>query len=73
MKRTIHVIVRRGDGGYVAECADLNVAGQAATLDHLVRDLREAIALLLDGVEPREYGLAVNPTILVTIELGPAV
>ena len=45
MKRTIHVRITKGERQFVAECLDLPVATQAATLDELVFNIREAIGL----------------------------
>src|SRR5712692_2416138 len=44
MKRTIHVRIFRGENQYVAECLDLPVVTEAATLDQLAANIREAIA-----------------------------
>jgi predicted RNase H-like HicB family nuclease len=69
MKKIIHVRVFRGDSQYVAECLDLPVVTQAKTLDELAANIKEAVALHLDGEEPGEWGLAPNATILATVEL----
>ena len=49
MKRTIQVRISRGDRQFVAECLDLPVVTQAATLDELAANIREAIGLHLEG------------------------
>lgn len=72
MKRTIQVRILRGENQYVAECLDLPVVTQAATLDQLASNIREAIGLYLEGEDLAEVGLVADPTILVTLEL-PAV
>jgi predicted RNase H-like HicB family nuclease len=69
MKRTIQVRILRGDKQYVAECLDLPVVTEAATLDELAKNIREAIALHLEGEDLAELGLADAPTILATMEL----
>ena len=69
MKHTIQVRISRGDRQYVAECLDLPVITQAATLDELTVNIQEAIALHLDGEDLAELGLVPNPTILATMEL----
>ena len=69
MKRTIQVRVFRGEHLYVAECLDLPVVTQAPTLDMLAANIREAVALHLDGEDLEELGLAPDPTVLVTFEL----
>lgn len=69
MKRTIQVRMFRGETKYVAECLDLPVVTEASTLDELAANIREAIALHLEGEDLAELGLADDPTILATLEL----
>ncbi len=72
MKRTIQVRIFRGDQKYVAECLDLPVVTEASTLDELAVNIREAIALHLEGEDLAAMGLSDDPTILATMEV-PAV
>ena len=72
MKRTIHVRILRGETEYVAECLDLPVVTEAPTLDELAANIREAIALHLEGEDLAELGFVNNPTILATLELDAA-
>ena len=72
MKRTIQVRIFRGDKQYVAECLDLPVVTEATTLDELTTNIREAIALHLEGEDLAELGFVNNPTILATLELDAA-
>ena len=69
MKRTIQVRVFRGEKQYVAECLDLPVVTEAATLDQLASNILEAISLHLDAEDLAELGFVENPTILATMEL----
>jgi predicted RNase H-like HicB family nuclease len=69
MRRTIQVRIFRGDKKYVAECLDLPVVTEGDTLDELASNIREAIALHLEGENLAELGLAPDPTILATMEL----
>ncbi len=69
LQRTIKVIVRKGEKMYVAECVEVPVVTQGATLDELVANLQEAVALHLEGEDLEALGLAPNPTILLTMEL----
>jgi predicted RNase H-like HicB family nuclease len=69
VKRTIQVRAFRGERLYVAECLDLPVVTQAATLDELAENIREAVALHLEGENLADLGLAPDPTIVVTFEL----
>ncbi len=69
MKRTIRVRISRGDSQFVAECLDLPVVTQAASLDELAVNIREAIGLHLEGEDLAALGFSSNPTILATMEL----
>jgi len=68
MKRTIQVRITKGRQ-FVAECLDLPVVTQAATLDELALNIREAIGLHLDGEDLSELGFSNDPIILATLEL----
>lgn len=73
LQHTIKAIIRRGEeSGYVAECLEIAVVTQGQTLDEVTRNLQEAVALHLDGEDPAEWGLAPNPTLVVTMEVAPA-
>ena len=69
MKRTIKVRITKGERQFVAECLDLPVVTQAATLDELAVNIREAIGLHLEGEDLSELGCSSDPTILATMEL----
>ena len=56
MKRTIQVRIFRGEKQYVSECLDLPVVTEAPTLDELAVNIREAIALHLEGEDLAELG-----------------
>jgi predicted RNase H-like HicB family nuclease len=68
VKRTIQVRIFRGESQYVAECLDLPVVTEASTLDELAANIREAIALHLEGEDLTELGLVKDPTVLATLE-----
>jgi predicted RNase H-like HicB family nuclease len=72
MKKIIHVRIFKGEQMYVAECLDLPVVTQAATLDELASNLREAIALQLEGEDLSTFGIAPSPSVLASIELDLA-
>ena len=71
LQRTVKGVVRKGETQYVAECVEVAVVTQGQTLDETVKNLREAVALHLQGENPADFGLAPNPTLLVTMELEP--
>ncbi len=73
LQRTIKAVIRPGEeSGFVAECVEIPVVTQGATLDEVTANLREAVALHLEGENLASLGLAPDPTILVTLELTPA-
>ncbi len=72
LQHTIKAIVRPGEeSGYVAECVEIAVVTQGNTLDELMRNLKEAVVLHLEGENLSEFGLAQNPRLIVTMEVEP--
>ncbi len=70
MQHTIKAVIRPGEqSGYVAECLGIPVVTQGRTLDEVSANLREAVALHLEGEDLADIGLAAYPSILVTFEL----
>jgi len=65
---TIHVVVRRSAGIYVAEGLELALVTQGRSLDELLANLREAIRLHLEGEDPAVFGLSASPRIALTYE-----
>ena len=74
LQRTIKAVIRRGEqSGYVAECVELPVVTQGATLDAVTMNLKEAVELQLHDESPAAYGLSDHPTLVVTFELETAI
>jgi predicted RNase H-like HicB family nuclease len=71
MKRNIKAFIYPEADGYVVEIPDVHAVTQGDTIDQALTNLKEIIGLALEGEDPAEYGLAPDPSILVTIELGP--
>lgn len=69
MKRIIQTHIYKGEKYYIAECLDLPVVTQGKTLDELVANLKEAIALALEGENPADFDLSANPSILMNLEV----
>ena len=69
MKKIIQVHIYKGDKYYIAEAIDLPVVTQGKTLDELVSNLKEAIALALEGENPSDFDLSPEPSILLNLEL----
>jgi predicted RNase H-like HicB family nuclease len=69
-QHTIKAVIRHGEqSGYVAECLEIPVVTQGRTLDEVTDNLREAVALHLEGEDLADLGLAPCPTILVTYQM----
>ena len=72
LQHNIKAFIRKGENHYVAECLEIAVVTQGSTLDETIANLREAVALHLENENPAEFGLAPNPTLLLTMELEPS-
>lgn len=68
LRDSLHVTVSRGERAYVAECWEVAVVTQGRTLDDVVANLREALALHLEGEDLESLGLARSPRLVVTYE-----
>jgi predicted RNase H-like HicB family nuclease len=69
---TIKATIYRGEeAGFVAECVELPVVTQGSTLDEVTQNLREAIALHLEGEDLQQLGFVANPPIIVNFEMEP--
>jgi predicted RNase H-like HicB family nuclease len=51
---------------------DLGVVTQGRTLDEVAANIREAVALCLEGEDPAEFGLAPNAVLVAVLELEQA-
>jgi len=71
-KHSILARVYKGKKYYVAECLDLAVVTQGKTLDETIANLREAVALHLEGENLADFDLVPQPSIFITMELEPA-
>lgn len=69
MKRIIQFHISKGERYYVAEGVDLPVVTQGRTLDELVDNIQEAVSLQLEGERLEDFDLALDPSILVDLEL----
>ncbi len=72
LQHTVKAVLRKGEGHYVAECVEIAVVTQGKTVDETLANLQEAVALHLEDENLADMGLAPNPTIVVTMELEPA-
>jgi len=72
MHRSIKAFVHKGEEYYIAECLEIAVVTQGRTLDETIANLREAVALHLEGEDLVDFDLAPNPSLLVTMEVEPS-
>jgi predicted RNase H-like HicB family nuclease len=73
LQQTIKAVIRPGEEtGYVAECVEVAVITQGHTIDETVTNLKNAVALHLEGEHPAMFGLRERPTLVITLEVDPA-
>ncbi len=73
LQHTIKATIRPGEeSDFVAECLEIAVVTQGRTLDETVGNLKEAVALHLQGENAAEFGLRDHPTLVVTMEIEPS-
>ena len=71
-RHTIHAVIRpRDESGYVAQCIDVPVITQGATVEEALKNLQEEVGLFLDGEDLTTWNLAADPSITIMIELEP--
>jgi predicted RNase H-like HicB family nuclease len=58
LQHTVKAVIRPGEqSGYVAECVEIPVVTQGATLDEVTANLEEAVELHLEGEDASQWGL----------------
>jgi predicted RNase H-like HicB family nuclease len=62
-REAIHAIIQQDGPVYVAECLELAVVTQGKTLDEVVENLRQALALHLEDEDMAALGLAERPRV----------
>ena len=67
-RTSIHAVVFESEGQYVAECLEVGVVTQGRSLDETLGNLREALALYVDGEDMARFGLPSSPRLVVTYE-----
>lgn len=68
---TVHAVVVRDGQWYVAECLEIAVVTQGRSLDELVMNASDAVALHLGGGEAAALGMVESPRIAFTYEVAP--
>ncbi|HYD48272.1 MAG TPA: type II toxin-antitoxin system HicB family antitoxin [Terriglobales bacterium] len=73
LQHTIKAVIHPGEqGGFVGECVEIAVVSQGLTIDETIENLREAVALHLEGEHAAEFGLVDRPSLIVTLEVAPS-
>jgi hypothetical protein len=67
-RHAIHSVISRSGSWFSAECLELPVVTQGRTLDETVSNLREALALHLEGEDLAALGLSTTLALHVTFE-----
>jgi predicted RNase H-like HicB family nuclease len=70
-REIIHAIVQRGESAYFAECLEVAVVTQGKTLDEVVANLQQALALHLEDEDLATLGLADHPRIQIIYDMAP--
>ncbi|MFA6056489.1 MAG: type II toxin-antitoxin system HicB family antitoxin [Thermodesulfovibrionales bacterium] len=71
LQHTIKAFITKGERYYIAECHEISVVTQGNTIDEVVANLKEAVALHLEGEDFEELGLVSSPALIITMESGP--
>ena len=69
LRQTIHCVVHVEAGTYVAECLEFGVVTQGVTLDEVVENFRDALALHLEDEDLAALGFDAQPRVQVVVEL----
>jgi predicted RNase H-like HicB family nuclease len=64
----IHGVIHLDQNTFVAECLEVAVVTQGSTLDEVVRNLRDALALHLEGEDLAVFGLSSHPRLQLSFE-----
>ncbi len=68
-KKVILFRVYKGEKYYVAECLDLPIVTQGKTLDEVVKNIKEAVEVHLEGEDLEELEISPDFSILINMEL----
>lgn len=68
MRSAIHAVVTESERVYIAECLEVAVVTQGASLDETLNNLREALDLYLSGEDHALLGLSPEPRLVVNFE-----
>lgn len=63
MSRTFTAAVHREDDWYVAQCLEVDVCSQGASIDEALQNLAEAVELYLDEVDEPQQHVTATPLV----------
>ena len=73
MKHIVQFQVYKSEKFFVANGVDLPIVTQGETLDELVKNIREAVDLLLEGENLADFDLAEKPHVMINMEVPDTV
>ena len=68
LRPAIHAVVTETEGLYTAECLEVAVVTQGASLDEILANLREALDLYMSGEDHNLLGLEPDPRLVLNFE-----
>ena len=68
MEKTVKASIYFDGEYYCAKCLEIDVFTQGKTIDETIHNLKEAISVHLEGVDPAKYGLIKEPGLLIMME-----
>jgi len=69
LRKNLHAVIQKDGEVYVVECLELPVVTQGSSLDEAVENLREALALHLEGEDLTALGLISHPDVQISFEM----
>lgn len=71
-REVVHAVITESEGLYVAECLEVAVVTQGASVDETLHNIREALELYMEEEDPALLGLAASPRLSITLEATSA-
>ena len=68
MEKNIKASIYFDGEHYCAKCLELDVFTQGRTIDETIKNLKEAVSVHLEGVDPDDYGLVKKPGLFIMME-----
>ena len=68
LRPAIHAVVTESEGLFTAECLEVAVVTQGASLDETLTNLREALELFMSGEDHNLLGLVPDPRLVLNFE-----